>query len=459
MKQLAEGRRPDFGFVDAYHNDRIDLINELYRGFKLKGVTFAVYTGSSYTQAVCERAGIPVVNVHRRSRKELGQALSFPMTVGGYHFDSIDELIDVERRYHRFPRPLAGVLRARARRYFEASSAIAMEGRLPRRAMVSRPGAEIIRLALMSACEAQGTPFVFFGAFPANVGDQLFFHDDLWHTIKRRPGEALLPPVRLNQAAAPKSASAPYRYDAGLEAQSTARRLITVLRDRDFERIGWAVTARAYRNVAAPLRTAYLRRHWQPVPSQAFVFVPLNTNNDAQITLRNRRWLDQVDFVSEVTAATPEHLLVAVKFHPGPEGLLPLRSLQRLMRLPRTVILRTDLSAPAIAQRSEAVVLINSTAGLEAVLEGAPVISFGNWNMPAITGIHRVLGSGELRRLLNRLGDLRRFYVSDTRADFAELTRHMYPGNVYSSTIDGDRLCGSLITFVEELPWMSPYAD
>lgn len=440
---------PDFGFIDSYYIDRFDLMSGLQGALRNLGYTFAVYTGSAHTEACCLSYGIEVINVHRLAKERTGTfSFDFPLTVGGYRFDSLEHLIDAERHYVYMKNWQTRPLRKRAHAYFGAASDLAAEGRLPKYAITSRPGGEVIRLALGWAAEASSVPLVFFGAFPGTVRSRLFFHDDLWHTIHQRPRPMDKPAL---EATPQPQSTEPVRYDGGIVPNQTPlARLLTVLRGRDFERLMWAVNSRYHRHVRFRLRRRRVQRLTADLPTRPFLFVPLNTPSDTQITLRNRRWLDMADFVTEVSRAAPERVQVCVKFHPGLEGYLPGPSMRKLCGLSNVVILPTELSASAVAKRSEAVVVINSTVGLEAVLGGTPVISYGTWNLPGLTGVWRVSDTRELKMLLAQLPRLKGFNEEDTWREFGELTQHMYPGNVYSDNIDGDALAHSLTDFLKD---------
>lgn len=132
---------------------------------------------------------------------------------------------------------------------------------------------------------------------------------------------------------------------------------------------------------------------------QAFVFLPLQVHDDSQILMYSPRFSDMpsvVRFCLEgVDAYNRAHggaLTLVVKEHPSDYGRIDYSALRQAY--PQAVFSRTHDTADLIA-KAKAVVTVNSTVGIEALLRRKPVVTLGRafYNIP---GVVRALNPDEM---------------------------------------------------------------
>jgi capsular polysaccharide export protein len=115
------------------------------------------------------------------------------------------------------------------------------------------------------------------------------------------------------------------------------------------------------------------------VPDSDAVFYPMHFADDAQITIRGEVYYDQFALVRQIADTAPYGYEVWTKPHPTTPGDLPVGSYAKLMRdKPNVRVLHPSLPAALVLGRAAAVVTVNSTVGLEALLHGVPVVTLGD---------------------------------------------------------------------------------
>jgi hypothetical protein len=125
------------------------------------------------------------------------------------------------------------------------------------------------------------------------------------------------------------------------------------------------------RGVAA--RAVYARRR----PGRPFVYFPLHVVDDYKIERLIPHCRDQVSLAEQIADALPPGYDLVVKEHPLSIGRNPLSLLRRLGRVPNVRVVHPRESSHELIEASDAVAVISSTVGLEALLYEKPVLTLG----------------------------------------------------------------------------------
>jgi len=142
-------------------------------------------------------------------------------------------------------------------------------------------------------------------------------------------------------------------------------------RDNDYLRPGRWLLQQLAEEVRAPAaRPLYRRPSGRP-----FVYFPLHVVDDYKIARVIPHWADQGSTVEQVAAALPYRHELVVKEHPMSIGRNSLGFLRRLARIPNVRIVDPHTSSHELIRHCEALVVISSTVGLEALLYEKPVLT------------------------------------------------------------------------------------
>jgi capsule polysaccharide modification protein KpsS len=114
-----------------------------------------------------------------------------------------------------------------------------------------------------------------------------------------------------------------------------------------------------------------------PRSSRPFVYFPLHVTDDYKIKRVIPHCADQISIVEQIADALPQTHDLIVKEHPLSIGRNPLGLLRRLRSRPNIRLVAPRTSTHELIERSDAVAVISSTVGLEALLYGKPVLTVG----------------------------------------------------------------------------------
>jgi capsule polysaccharide export protein KpsC/LpsZ len=107
------------------------------------------------------------------------------------------------------------------------------------------------------------------------------------------------------------------------------------------------------------------------------VYFPLHLTNDYKIRRVVPHCEHQEAIVEQVAAALPQGHDLVLKEHPLSIGWNPVGMLRRLARAGNIRLVHPHTSSHELIRRSEAVAVIGSTVGLEALLYAKPVMTIG----------------------------------------------------------------------------------
>jgi hypothetical protein len=138
----------------------------------------------------------------------------------------------------------------------------------------------------------------------------------------------------------------------------------------------------ARRHVLEPVAAAFKRRiafRWlyEEPTSTPFVLFPLHWAKDAQITVREWPYRDQIALIENLARSIPIDTRLLVKEHPIAPGAMSVRQVRRIRSLGNVGLVPPSIPARQLIPRSQCVVVINSTAGLESLALGKPTVALG----------------------------------------------------------------------------------
>jgi hypothetical protein len=137
-----------------------------------------------------------------------------------------------------------------------------------------------------------------------------------------------------------------------------------------------------------------------------FVYFPLHVTDDYKITRIIPHCVDQTSLVEQIADALPPGHDLVLKEHPRSVGRNSLALLRRLQRRRNVRLVPPRTSTHELIRRSEAVSVISSTAGLEALLYEKPVLTLGR---PYYSGYGITLDIDSFAELREKVPELLRF--------------------------------------------------
>jgi hypothetical protein len=180
------------------------------------------------------------------------------------------------------------------------------------------------------------------------------------------------------------------------------QRRLTEDRDNDYLRPG-----RLLRTNAGEWARARAARPFYDRPAdRPFVYFPLHVTDDYKITRIIPHCVDQTSLVEQVADALPPGHDLVLKEHPMSVGRNSLALLRRLKRRRNVRLLPPATSTHELIRRAEAIVVISSTAGLEALLYEQPVLTLGQ---PFYSGYGVTLDVHSFAELREKVPELLRF--------------------------------------------------
>ncbi len=214
---------------------------------------------------------------------------------------------------------------------------------------------------------------------------------------------------------------------------------VRTLRDRDNEYLRPSRFVSNYlreRARAVAARTLYSELD----PARKLVYFPLHVTDDYKIKRVIPHCVDQASLIEQVAAALPHGYDLVLKEHPMSVGRNSLAMLRRLARIENVRLLDPHTSSHELIQRSQAIVVISSTVGLEALMYAKPVLTLGQ---PFYSGYGITLDVDSFREIGGQVPALLEFRPGRERIlQFMHAAmRSCYPGApVLVDSSDGNAL-------------------
>ena len=113
------------------------------------------------------------------------------------------------------------------------------------------------------------------------------------------------------------------------------------------------------------------RLYTRKIPKNNYVYFPLHVPFDLQLTTRCNDFFDQITLIEYIARKLPYGWTCIVKEHPASIGMYPYNRIkQAILNNANIKILDPSLNSFDIISSANAVVTINSKAGVEAVVQG-----------------------------------------------------------------------------------------
>lgn len=132
-------------------------------------------------------------------------------------------------------------------------------------------------------------------------------------------------------------------------------------------------------NAREVVRRRLAQRFYEPRRAgRRFVYFPLHMMDDYKLKRVIPHCADQLGIVEQVARALPHGYDLVVKEHPMSLGRNSLRMLRRLQGMRNVRLVEPHTSSHELIATADAVAVISSTVGLEALLYGKPVLTMGS---------------------------------------------------------------------------------
>lgn len=155
------------------------------------------------------------------------------------------------------------------------------------------------------------------------------------------------------------------------------------------------------------LRGRAARALYQPLRAgRPFVYFPLHVTDDYKIKRVIPHCVDQASLIEQIADSLPHGYDLVLKEHPMSIGRNRLALLRRLRRIPNARLVEPHTSSHDLVQRSEAVAVISSTVGLEALMHGKGVLTLGQ---PFYSGYGVTLDIDSFREIREKVPELLEF--------------------------------------------------
>jgi len=200
-------------------------------------------------------------------------------------------------------------------------------------------------------------------------------------------------------------------------------------------------------NVAETVRARAARPFYDEVDrARPYVYFPLHVTDDYKIKKVIPHCVDQPSIVEQVADALPPGHDLVLKEHPMSVGRNSIALLRRLRTRPNVRLVQPYTSSHELIRDAEAVAVISSTVGLEALLYEKPVLTLGE---PFYSGFGVTLDVDSFREIRAKVPELLRFRPDPERIGqfLGAAMRACLPGApvlVDRSQENAVRLAGSL---------------
>lgn len=160
-------------------------------------------------------------------------------------------------------------------------------------------------------------------------------------------------------------------------------------------------------NVAETARAQAARPFYDELhETRPFVYFPLHVTDDYKIKKVIPHCVDQASIVEQVADALPAGHDLVLKEHPMSVGRNSIRLMRRLRTRPNVRLVEPHTSSHELIKRAEAIAVISSTVGIEALLYDKPVLTLGE---PFYSGYGVTLDVSSFAEIRAKIPELLRF--------------------------------------------------
>jgi hypothetical protein len=162
-----------------------------------------------------------------------------------------------------------------------------------------------------------------------------------------------------------------------------------------------------WQNVAETARARAARPFYDRLdPARPFVYFPLHVTDDYKIKKVIPHCVDQASILEQVADALPQGYDLVLKEHPMSVGRNSFRLLRRLRERRNVRLVEPHTSSHELIRSAEAIAVISSTVGIEALLYGKPVLTLGQ---PFYAGYGVTIDVSSFAEIRGRIPELLRF--------------------------------------------------
>jgi len=451
-------KRFDFALVGSFLNEaELRCFIELFNILKRRGYSCVALTGSNEDEHILKEKNIPVINFYKGSRKytfhDHAKLLrECKLLSEKYNLPNLRYIIFAEKCYNKRKEDF---LLKRAVAFFRFAEDLIES--IDFGCFVNNEGEEIIRLALEYVGRKKGIPSFYLGSFPAHFENKMFIYDNAMHFMdsdfkiipyeKMNYKEVKFAEELINSV---KKDRKVINYNLGINKKHNlvirkVKKLIKHIKFKDYERLSNAIKYNLEivkkKTILSPMNRLFVTNK---LPEH-FIFYPLHVVDDSQITFRNPHFYRQ-DFLIDVIAGfIPEGYSLVVKPHPGLKGLLSLKMIKEIKSIPNVVLVDPKINAHYLIEKSDAVIIINSTVGFEALFYFKPVIVMGNWTLKGYGVTIDVENLFDLPWAIRKALEIKKVDERKIISFIYSIYKAMYDGSLYTSERDYEKIANSLI--------------
>ena len=112
--------------------------------------------------------------------------------------------------------------------------------------------------------------------------------------------------------------------------------------------------------------------------NEEFVLFPLHVEPEISLLLLGSHYTDQVHVIEEVARSIPSTMRLYVKEHPNMYAMRPMSFYARIKALPNVRLIHPGIDSHDVIRRSQLVMTISGTVGLEAIFLGKRAVVLGD---------------------------------------------------------------------------------
>ena len=162
------------------------------------------------------------------------------------------------------------------------------------------------------------------------------------------------------------------------------------------------------------------------------VFYPMHYEPEAVLFYMAEFYSNQLATIENIAKCLNHNQVLVVKEHPQQQGLLLQKKYRDFKKgVPNVVFLPAEISTFHLITQCSLVVTLGSTAGLEALILGKPVVVLGNLFYDKYENVNKVESFQELKALLRNQSDLKRPEHESLRNYLAKVISYSFSGNPF----------------------------
>ena len=119
-----------------------------------------------------------------------------------------------------------------------------------------------------------------------------------------------------------------------------------------------------------------------PSLKNKYIYYPLHLNPETSTLLKGNDYMNQEYLIETISKNIPYNFKLYVKEHPAMLDSHPRKKsfYKRIMKLPNVVLINTNMDSRKVISKAKAVIIVDGSSGLEAILSRVPLITMKNFN-------------------------------------------------------------------------------